>query len=86
MNEASAVLRPLLLSAEAKPLVAELDAARARGADDALKRRAEAAAKGGDAQPAAVDNGAEKASELLQRAAAGLKHLSQALVAPGKRD
>ena len=27
MNEASAVLRPLLLSAEAKPLVAELDAA-----------------------------------------------------------
>ena len=83
MNDAAALIRALLLSAEARPIVAELDAMRARGAEEAQKKRVEAA---GGTAPSGVDNGVEKASEMLQRAAIGLKQLSQTLVAPGKRD
>ena len=81
MNEASTVLRSLLLSPAAQPIVSELEATRARGAEEAQKKRT--ADTSLESSPA---DGAEKASEMLQRAAFGLKHLSQALRAPGKRD
>ena len=61
--------------------MAELDAMRARGAEALRSARVEAA---GGTAPSGVDNSVEKASEMLQRAAIGLKQLSQTLVAPGR--
>ena len=96
LNTAGGVMRDFLTGASAAPMRAALDAFRAHAM--AAVKAAQAAAgagackgaedgKGGKVsggEPAA--DGVEKEGELLARAAAGLKELSQRLNAPGKAD
>jgi hypothetical protein len=81
LGSASAVLRELLLSVHGAAIIQQLDALKARAL--AAPRASQNAA---EPPPSRVGAGAEKESELLQRAAAGLKTLTNALRAPGKGD